>query len=456
MAQQPPATDSFVEPDLTDEVSFSIVCKPVPGMTLTEFKSKLSRKNIRELKPPEHVRDGVAAALEARGFEVFDIPGPVVFARGTVAEFQRIFRTKLARLVRSPKSERGKKITAIVVAPDAPPPSVEDIPGALLVSLMEPPQLAEPRVAPADAQFCMRLPGDVAQLTAAAATHRKKTPSGDVATGKGVAVAVIDTGFARHPYFRDHGYDITRLAAPDTSHPEVDDDAHGTYVVATLLACAPDARVYAIKYGRLDLAFGVALDSPDVQVISLSWTYTLPATGDLPDWMLGFIVLVLDAVDMGVNVVVATGNFSSESYPATLPDVIAVGGVAVDPTDGLSVWGGTTSFRSTQYRGRAVPDICGIASKGMLPMPRSPSGSKYGWEFNDLATSGATPQVAGVVALLLQKNPALTPDDIKKILIDTGRDVAVGASATGDHAHSGPDAATGGGLVNALKAWNRA
>jgi subtilisin family serine protease len=172
--------------------------------------------------------------------------------------------------------------------------------------------------------------------------------------------------------------------------------------------------------------------------------------------MLELIFLVLYAVDLGVTVVVATGNFSTESYPATLPDVIAVGGVAVDATDAFRVWGGTTSFRSTRYRGRRVPDICAIASEGMLPMPASLAGTQFGWDLGDAATSGATPQVAGVVALLLQKDPALTPDQIRQTLISTAKDIKVGITATGDQAQPGmPDDATGGGLVDALEAWKQ-
>jgi hypothetical protein len=70
-------------------------------------------------------------------------------------------------------------------------------------------------------------------------------------------------------------------------------------------------------------------------------------------------------------------------------------------------------------------------------------------------TSAAAPQLAGVAALLKQACPTLTPADIKDILSKTARDVTTGTCnpATGGHtATTGPDTATGDGLVDAHKA----
>ena len=69
-------------------------------------------------------------------------------------------------------------------------------------------------------------------------------------------------------------------------------------------------------------------------------------------------------------------------------------------------------------------------------------------------TSLATCQVAGIVALLLQKDATLTPQDIRDRLMGTATDITSGISATGDAAAVGVDLASGAGLVNALAAWN--
>jgi serine protease AprX len=68
-------------------------------------------------------------------------------------------------------------------------------------------------------------------------------------------------------------------------------------------------------------------------------------------------------------------------------------------------------------------------------------------------TSAACPQVAGVVALMLEKKPTLTSAQVKQILINSAVDVKKGQSAMGDVASPGWDRATGWGLVNAECAW---
>ena len=78
-------------------------------------------------------------------------------------------------------------------------------------------------------------------------------------------------------------------------------------------------------------------------------------------------------------------------------------------------------------------------------------------------TSAAAPQLAGVCALLLEKNPSLTPTDIKALLRRTARDVQAGRAnpsssddfRTPQQAGPGDDGATGAGLVDAFAAWKQ-
>src|SRR5207249_3135224 len=139
-----------------------------------------------------------------------------------------------------------------------------------------------------------------------------------------------------------------------------------------------------------------------------------------------------------------------------------------------------SAFESKIYSGRHVPDFCGLvgllphASYIMLPIPpgcdidreTSADGDETtpsdGWGVFS-GTSAAAPQLAGVCALLLEKNPNLRASDIKAILRRTARDVLVGHAnpASSDDLQSplqaspGDDGATGAGLVDAFAAWQQ-
>src|SRR5712692_8143050 len=70
-------------------------------------------------------------------------------------------------------------------------------------------------------------------------------------------------------------------------------------------------------------------------------------------------------------------------------------------------------------------------------------------------TSAAAPQLAGISALIKQACPALTPAQVKDILIKSARDVTTGTcnpATGGNPATVGPDLATGAGLADAQKA----
>jgi subtilisin family serine protease len=92
-----------------------------------------------------------------------------------------------------------------------------------------------------------------------------------------------------------------------------------------------------------------------------------------------------------------------------------------------------------------LPVQPGATLDGITP---STGASDDGWGLFS-GTSAACPQVAGVVALLLEKKPGLSPADVKKKLMDTARDITTGTSGTGETAGPGNDDATGAGLVDA-------
>jgi subtilisin family serine protease len=165
------------------------------------------------------------------------------------------------------------------------------------------------------------------------------------------------------------------------------------------------------------------------------------------------------------------------SFTASMPETISAGGVHIDESGQRAASNYASSFDSLIYPGRHVPDVCGLVGMTpggiyiMLPVEpndlidRNLAGPGYpnrdgtapddGWAVIS-GTSAASPQIAGVCALLKQVKPGLSPPLIKAILRASGRDVTVGVSRMGQPAGMGHDGATGAGLVDGYAAYRLA
>jgi subtilisin family serine protease len=188
---------------------------------------------------------------------------------------------------------------------------------------------------------------------------------------------------------------------------------------------------------------------------------------------------VVEAVRLrGITVCFSAGN-GHIAFPAMMPEVIAAGGVFADETvsgDDFTPEAAdyASSFDSLICPGRHVPDVCGLVGRQprgiyiVLPVEPGdaidqglaggafPSGDQTRpddrWAVIS-GTSAASPQVAGVCALIKQVQPGLPPDLVKALLKASARDVTNGKSATGELATEGADGATGSGLVDAYAAY---
>ncbi len=325
------------------------------------------------------------------------------------------------------------------------------------------PPLAQPD--PAAYRYLM-LPDEVAVVLRAARVHRLGV------TGRNIVVGMIDTGHFRHPWFTWRGYRLLPvLLGPGASDPSQDTNGHGTGESANVFAAAPDVRLRPVKMANDTVgAINTALNStPKPRILTNSWGYNVDTAGaSLPVWLKPLEAAVANAVASGVVVCFAAGN-GHFAFPASHPDVIAVGGVhVVYPDLDLEASSYASSFVSSFYPGRRVPDLCGLTGRAvniggtkapslMLPVQEgaaldgiapSTGAADDGWGLFS-GTSAACPQVAGVCALLLEKDAGLTPAEVKEKLMKAARDVRAGQSRMGDAAGPGPDAATGAGLVDA-------
>lgn len=96
-------------------------------------------------------------------------------------------------------------------------------------------------------------------------------------TGKGVLIAMPDTGFYKHPFYTWHGYNYNATLSPDAIRLEHDEVGHGTAEAANIFSAAPDIDFIGIKMGsNATLAFKTASDLYPA-VMTNSWAYD--ATG---------------------------------------------------------------------------------------------------------------------------------------------------------------------------------
>jgi subtilisin family serine protease len=310
------------------------------------------------------------------------------------------------------------------------------------------------------------VPSEVGLILNANRVHRMGT------SGKGVKIAMVDTGFYRHPFYSWNGFRVkSTVLGPGATDPTKDNYSHGTGEAANIFSTAPDIELTPIKMASDTVgAFNKAVDQKP-HVITNSWGYSVDVPGaTLSPYLKTLETAVANAVAKGIVVCFSAGN-GHFGFPGSHPDVISVGGVHVNSPfvsyNDLEASTYASSFDSSLYPGRHVPDICGLVGKKvsgtapliMLPVqpgstldfPNTGSTSD-GWGIFS-GTSAASPQVAGVVALMLEKDPTLTPTRVKKLLKETATDIKTGQSSMGDSAGPGPDDATGSGLVNAKWAY---
>lgn len=235
-------------------------------------------------------------------------------------------------------------------------------------------------------------------------------------TGKGVKVAILDTGIASHPDLNISG----GVSMVSYTNSYADDNGHGTNIAGIVSALkngigmvgmAPDVQLYAVKVldntgeGNLsDLLSGIDWAiSNHMNLINLS----LGASWDsqlLHD-------MVAKAYQNGVLVVCAAGNSGNAegtgdnvSYPAKYAEAISVS--AVDSNMARAPFSSTGS--KIDFTAGGV-DVVSTYLNGGYAM-----GS---------GTSQATPHVTGLLALLKQKYPTKTNDELVAILKSYAKDL---------------------------------
>jgi serine protease AprX len=317
---------------------------------------------------------------------------------------------------------------------------------------------------------------DMRQIAAAypaavAADKAWSSPAGQY-TGKGVGVAVIDTGIAGDmPDFQ--GADgNSRVIANVVTNPNAvtygDSYGHGTHVAGILagdgtqrdpgdplrgqyVGIAPQANLISVKVSDelgnatvLDVINGLQFvvdhqSDLNIRVVNLSLESN--SAGSYKTDPLD--AAVESAWFHGIVVVAAAGNLGNApdavSYaPGNDPFVISVGavddqGTKPSPDDAPASW----SSVGTTEDGFAKPEvmapgahIVSTLAAGSAFTTLCPACIVGGQYIRAGGTSMAAPVVSGVAALMLQRHPDWTPNQIKATLVGTARDVP--ASVAGE------------------------
>lgn len=463
-----------------DNVHFEAVLKSESGTSMFSAHIALGGETLKHIAPPAGLGAQAAILLQSLGFRIRHIGTFSISGECPKGLWETVFGTSV-RQESSPMSTAHPELGSreywahVTGAPFTIPSELQ---GAVERAYPQPPPIFfESPLPPRVGYHHLRVPDDVATILRSNFVHKRGV------TGKGVLVAMPDTGFYRHQFYVWHGYNYNRTLSPDATFVERDEFGHGTAEAANIFANAPDIDFIGVKMGaNATLAFKTASDLHPY-VMTNSWGYNLCGVAQLPNFLKPLEAAVVEAVrERGITVCFSAGN-GHTGFPGMMPDVVSVGGVfAHDSLLGeefkLEASNYASSFDSVIYPGRHVPDVCGLV--GMIPraiyimLPVEPgdtidgglAGAAYpnkdetkaddGWAVIS-GTSAASPQIAGVCALLKQAQPGLSPAIVKAILKASARDVKLGQSNNTCGvvlpAGEGHDGATGAGLVDAKVAY---
>lgn len=313
-------------------------------------------------------------------------------------------------------------------APDGPAPSVP---------VIDPSLVPRPTAEPVE-------PAEPAELTAVEARQDEYwlddygvRDAWKASTGKGVRIAVIDTGVdGSHPDLQGavaEGTDVSGVGAADGQEPLGADPDHGT-MVASVAAGRGHGDELASGVGGEEGIIGVA---PDAEILAVSTALGTSEAGvrstdeQIPDAVRWAVDHGADVINMSVGsaqqswpeswdaafayaeqedvlIVAAAGNRGNGlvqvGAPATIPSVLTVGGV---DQSGAAGWESSSQGISIAVAAPAE-DLVGAV----------PGGGYAQWT----GTSAAAPIVAGTAALIRAEHPELTADEVAHRITASARD----------------------------------
>ena len=248
-------------------------------------------------------------------------------------------------------------------------------------------------------------------------------------SGKGIKVAVLDTGFdLGHPEFAGRSF----ITNSFVGQPVQDLHGHGTHTTGT--ACGPQAPAGPIQ--RYGIGFGTQIFAGKVLTNSGSGTQAQVLAG--MNWAIANKCAVISmslgaqipvqpsytaagaaALAAGCLIIAAAGNASSR------PGVINPAGAPANSPTIMSVAALDSSLRVAVFSNGGKVDIAGPGVSVFSSWPRPTLHNTIS------GTSMATPHVAGCAALWAQSNPAFRGAALRAKLVATARHLPFPASDVG-------------------------
>jgi subtilase family serine protease len=454
----------------------------IGGVSVFQHRGYITSQNVGAFYGNDYLTQIAVQKLQAAGFQILAVNPIGISIAAPPETYEKAFKTKIVAEERPVIKEMGEQDTATFIeCPETPLAGLIDTSKTDFADCLEGVAINDPvyfmsfptAFAPTKTYWHLDVPAGVSLGLNADRAHRMGV------TGKGINVAMVDSGWYKHPFFSQRGYKaMPPILGPSAANPLADESGHGTGESANIFSAAPDVSFRMVKMSFVDSlgAFNAAV-AMSPHIITCSWGSDKRTAASLSAADLMLAVAISNAVRSGIVVIFSAGN-GHYGFPGQHPDVISAGGTFMSPDGSLRASDYASGFISPNYPNRRCPDVCGLvgmkpkAAYIMLPIEPNdaididlssagalhPNGDETapndGWAAFS-GTSAAAPQLAGVCALIKQIRPALTPSQIREILKRTARDVTTGncnTASTGAAATVGNDLATGAGLVDAFAA----
>jgi len=228
-----------------------------------------------------------------------------------------------------------------------------------------------------------------------------------VATGRGVKVAIVDSGVdGDHPAVGGLAGGVAIEADPDSEGgvrhvegPHEDLVGHGTACAGIIRSLAPDAELYSVRVLGPNLKGKGALFLAGIEwAVEHGMDVVNMSLSSKSDAMFAALHDVADEAFFGGSILVcAANNVPGPTYPSQFASVVSVAARETDDPMSLA------------YNARPPVEF---AARG-VDVEVAWSG---GTSIVATGNSFATPHVAGMAALIRSAHPGLTPFQVKSVL----------------------------------------